>query len=170
MQGLSNVVPPQDPDQIPTAAQAAAATSLLPVTSLQQQPGISGRRDKVPGSAGAVTDQQHLKDLQTMQRYRTVFSKRGGGGRQGQESGDNTKKNTQVSVASSSSSSAGGQSSGAESAGGQSSGAESDPDFDSDYDKNFSENGSTSSLELDTSSIKVRALTTDLHVNVQCEH
>ncbi len=31
MQGLSNVVPPQDPDQIP----AAAATSLLPV-NLQQ--------------------------------------------------------------------------------------------------------------------------------------
>ena len=38
MQGLSNVVPPQDPDHIPTAAAAAAATSLLPV-SLHQQPG-----------------------------------------------------------------------------------------------------------------------------------
>ena len=133
--------------------------------------GVSG----LAGSASAVTDQQQLHDLQTMQRYRTMLNKRGGGGRQGQEAGDSTKKNTQASVASSSSSSGGGQSSGAESGcggsgGGQSSGAESDPDFGSDYDKNFSENGSTSSLELDTSSIKVRGLTTHLHVAAQCEH
>ena len=119
--------------------------------------GVAGAQ--VPGSAGAVTDQQHLKDLQSMQRHRTVFNKRGGGGRQGQaagEAGSGDKKTNVTSVASSSSSGGGG------SGDGQSSGAESDPDFGSDYDKNFSENGSTSSLELDTSSIKVRALTADI--------
>ena len=105
---------------------------------------------------GGQIPEHHLKDLQMMQRYRTVFTKRGG--RQtpaGQPEGaDGSKKGSNP--GSFSSTTGGGQSS---------SGAESDQDFGSDYDKNFSENGSTSSLDLDTSSIK----SSDLKTSEKCE-
>ena len=46
---------------------------------------------------------------------------------------------------------------------------DSDPDFGSDYDKNFSETGSTSSLELEAAAAASGLKSSDLKTSEKCE-